>query len=62
MDHPHIHHRLVSEIEAYFAEQAKKGAYANDAVNVNELAERLQDVFVIAVKGDVIDQAGPGDD
>jgi hypothetical protein len=62
MDHPHIHHRLVSEIEAYFAEQAKKAARANGTVNAKELAERLQDVFVIAIKGDVIDQVGPGDD
>jgi hypothetical protein len=62
MDHPQTMKRLVTEIESFFADQAKKGVPSDDAVNAKALAERLQDVFVIAIKGQVIDQFGPGDD
>jgi hypothetical protein len=62
MDHPQTTERLVNEIEAFFADQTKKGVRSGDPINAKALAERLQDVFVIAIKGEVIDQFGPGDD
>ena len=76
MDQRKLIDRLADEIEAGLLDQARDGGpglsqvqsaegggvYVDGVISPRQLAEHLEKVFVLSVKGEVIDQSGPGDD